>query len=472
MPPACGEQISRLPSLTGTDARELGEYLPPLPTREQAVRQVEEVLGEMVASKDPVVLLLIAEWGEGKTSIFHTVIEPWLHEKEWFAAQITTSMLLEHLSYVERRFADRSPAHRLMAAIFSAINEKYGIGVRLNMHSTAKEYIVDSLSSIYSRYKGLVVFIDEFEDIVMVGKNNRVSEIVAGLLGLLNGDVREVSALCQQDNGTVCYAGKFHAILALTPPAYSKLMAFRDFSTIAARLRRRVRSVRVRQLTRRESILFVHAIAKYSLGEDGIRGLLADPRYINALVSSGMGNMGAIVSAYRYLAGYAIKLGETVCRGKSKLLEPDEIVSALSTLKLSIGGAEIPAINYELYSRLVETSKARAKLAGMSPYLAEKLVQELVVAGYAVDEEVAAKLGVEKRRVKALVEELNIMAEQGWIRSELGARKLIYRVQVTKDIEKALYTARQLVPEVSKALPTWHAVTSLTSIHLYVLLIA
>ncbi|HIQ10458.1 MAG TPA: hypothetical protein EYH26_00575, partial [Pyrodictium sp.] len=138
MPSICGGQISRLPSLTGTDARELDEYLPPLPTREQAVRQVEEVLGEIVASKDPVILLLVAEWGEGKTSIFHTVIEPWLCEKGWFAAQITTSMLLEHLSYVERRLVDRSPAHRLMAAMLSAINEKYGIGVRLNTHSTAK----------------------------------------------------------------------------------------------------------------------------------------------------------------------------------------------------------------------------------------------------------------------------------------------------------------------------------------------
>ena len=424
-----------------------------MPTREQAIRQVEEVLGEMIASRDPVVLLLIAEWGEGKTSIFHAVIEPWLRERGWFAAQVTTSMLLEHLSYIERRFADRSPAHRLMAAMLSAISEKYGVGVKLNMYSTAREYIVDSLSSIYSRCRGLVVFIDEFEDIVMVGKNNRVVEIVAGLLGLLNGDVCEVSALCQQDNGTVCYAGKFHVVLALTPPAYSKLMAFRDFSTIAARLRRRVRSVRVKPLTRRESILFVHAIAKYSLGENGIRGLLADPRYVNALISSGMGNMGAIVSAYRCLAGYAIKLGETVCRGKLKLLEPDEIVSALSTLKLSIGGAEIPAINYELYSRLIETSRARAKLAGLSPHLAEKLVQELVVAGYAVDEEVAARLGVEKRVVEALVEELNIMAEQGWVRSELGARKLIYRVQTTRAIEKAFYIARQLAPEVSKVLP-------------------
>ena len=453
MPSICGGQISRLPSLTGTDARELDEYLPPLPTREQAVRQVEEVLGEIVASKDPVILLLVAEWGEGKTSIFHTVIEPWLCEKGWFAAQITTSMLLEHLSYVERRLVDRSPAHRLMAAMLSAINEKYGIGVRLNTHSTAKEYIVESLSSIYSRYRGLVIFVDEFEDIVMIGKNGKIVEIVAGILGLLNGDVSEISAFCLQSNSTVCYAGKFHAILALTPPAYSKLMAFRDFSTIAARLKRRVRTVRVKHLTRRESILFVHAIAKYSLGEDGIRGLLLDPRYVNALVSSGMGNMGAIVSAYRYLAGYAIKLGETVCRGKSKLLEPDEIISALSTLKLSIGGAEIPAINYELYSRLIETSKARAKLAGIDPHLAEKLVQELVVAGYAIDEEVAAKLGVEKRSVEALVEEFNIMAEQGWIRSELGARKLVYRVRVAKDIEKALYIARQIAPEISKVLP-------------------
>ena len=453
MPPICGEQIVRLPSLTGTDARELDEYLPPLPTREQAVRQVEEALGEIVVSRDPVVLLLVAEWGEGKTSIFHAVIEPWLREKGWFAAQIATSMLLEHLSYVERRFSDRSPAHRLVAAILSAINEKYGVGVKLNTQSTARKYVVESLASIYSRYKGLVVFIDEFEDIVMVGKNDRVAEIIAGILGLLNGDVREVSALCLQDSGTVCYAGKFHVVLALTPPAYSKLMAFRDFSTIAARLKRRVRSVRVRQLTRRESILFVHAVAKYSLGEDGIRGLLADPRYINALVSSGMGNMGAIVSAYRYLAGYAVKLGETICKGKPKLLEPDEIVSALSTLKLSIGGAEIPAINYELYSRLVEASKARAKLAGIDPHLAEKLVQELVVAGYAVDEEVAAKLGVERRYVEALVEELNVMAEQGWVRSELGARKLVYRVYVTKDIDKALYIARQLAPEVSKLLP-------------------
>ncbi|HID40871.1 MAG TPA: hypothetical protein EYP33_01810, partial [Pyrodictium sp.] len=67
--PRCGPPPSRLPSLTGTDARLLDEYLPPLPSRQRVYQQVAEALNEMEKSQDPVLVLLVAEWGEGKTSI-------------------------------------------------------------------------------------------------------------------------------------------------------------------------------------------------------------------------------------------------------------------------------------------------------------------------------------------------------------------------------------------------------------------
>ena len=75
------------------------------------------------------------------------------------------------------------------------------------------------------------MFIDELEDLVSGAREEELAELVAGLLGIINGDFGPVSGKCSGDN---CRPGGLHIVASLTPPAYSRLMGLRDFAAVAA----------------------------------------------------------------------------------------------------------------------------------------------------------------------------------------------------------------------------------------------
>jgi len=293
----------------------------------------------------------------------------------------------------------------------------------------------------------LLVFIDEVEDLVAGASEEELAELVAGLLGVVNGDVGLVSGRCR---GEGCLSGRLHLVLSLTPPAYSRLMGLRDFATVAARLRRRVRAVWIRPLTRREALAVLEALARYSLGS-GLDGLLVDHGLGNAVVAGTLGNMGALVSAFRYLVSWA--RGRGGCGEAVKRLDAVELLEALQGLVLSVGGTELPAVNQEAYSRLREGWAARARLSGLEQGFALRLLDELVARGAAGYEELGEATGAAPGVIDAAVSEMNVYAEAGWLRRELGVRRLVYRVGLSDRVEDAFKLLRAVEPEAVKLLP-------------------
>ncbi|MET1128532.1 MAG: hypothetical protein ABWW70_04365 [Thermoproteota archaeon] len=445
----CGQRILRLPSVAGTDAAELDAFIPPLPSRQRINQLVAEALNEIETSNDPVLVMLIAEWGEGKTSVYNSKMKPWITSKGWVSLETRAATAVAYLREVPR--AERSPAYRILASILAAALESEGILHKFGTPSSSdslKRYVVDVISELSDRGKRkVVVFVDEFEDLVASASEEELSEIVAGLVGLVNGEIREVSASC---TGSSCMPGAVNLVISLTPPAYSQLTSSRNMATVAARLKRRVRVVWITPLSRREAFAFLESLARYSMGS-GLRGLLQDYSLAHAVVSSSLGNMGALVSAFRYLANWA--RGRGGCGDAVKLLGAGDILSALSGLVLSVGGAELPAINQDIYSRLRESWEARSKLAGLNPSSSLKVVDELVVRGVASEEDLAAWAGISENMVRAVVEEFNIFSERSWVSQELGVRRAIYKVHLADAVEDAFKALALVEAEVAKVLP-------------------
>ena len=454
MPPGsseCGPSVQRLPSLTGTDAARLDDYLPPLPSRQRVLEQVREALAEMEESPDPVLLLLVAEWGEGKTSIYNARIKPLLGSRgSWVLLEARAATLMAYLRELGRSSPEKDPSVRLLAALLAAGLESSGLldkyGSPLHAGSL-REYCTRVITSLVPRDGRLLVFIDELEDLVSGAREEEIAELVAGLLGIVNGDFELVSGKC---NGDKCRPGGLHIVASLTPPAYSRLMGLRDFATVAARLKRRIRSVWLRPLSRRETLAFLESLSRYSLGS-GLDALLLDHSLANAVASSTLGNMGALVSAFRYLVSWA--RGRGGCGDQVKRLSTGELLEALSGLVLSVGGTELPALNSEAYTRLREGLEARARLAGFPVERVIALFDELVARGAADSRVLEEASGLKPGLLEAVINEANLYAEEGWLRRELGVRRLVYRVGLVARVEDAFKLLRGVEPEVVKVLP-------------------
>ena len=447
--PGCGAVPRRLPSLTGTDAGMLDEYIPPLPSRQRVYQQVAEALNELEKSSDPVLVMLVAEWGEGKTSIYNARVKPWAERRGWLTLETRAATIQAHLRALRQR-SEKDPAYRLAAALLAAGLENAGLLARFGPPDAApslREYVERVLEELAGKGRGVIVFIDELEDLVASASEEELGVIVAGLVGLLNGDVELVSARCR---GERCLSGRFHVVASLTPPAYSRLMGLRDFATIAARLKRRVRTIWVQPLSRREAFAFLESLSRYSLGE-GLDALLVDHGLANAVVSSSLGNMGAIVSAFRYLVSWS--RGRRGCGDAVAILDTEELLEALESLKLSVGGAEIPAINSEAYARLIDGWEARAKLAGLDPSRARRVLDELVTRGAATWQQLVEATGLRRELLAEAVRELNMYGEQAWPRRELGVQRLVHNVVLVPAVEDAFKLLRGVEPEVAKLMP-------------------
>ncbi len=416
----------RLPSLTGTDARRLAELMPSLESRSPVSRAVRDAVAEMEGSSDPVVVMLIGEWGEGKTSVFTTIVAPEAEARGWLVLETRASTVMEYLKAMGGRF-ELSPSHRLLAAVLAASLEGWGKAPRIFDYSSLRGYIRDVLRMLASVSRRVVVFVDEFEDIVASGDEGLVASIVAGLVGLVNGDVVEVSGKC--GNGD-CWPGLLHLVLSITPPAYVKLSSFSDFATIAARLKRRVRVIRIPPLSRYESIAFLNALARYSLGVR-LEDILESRSLVNSIVEAGQGNMGALVLLFRAIASRSLEKGRKVCgNGAVVRLSSSDVVSIMESTLLAIGGAEIPALSSDILARLMEAWTGHAGVAGVNVELAKGFMRELVARLAVTVEELSRTLGIPVSTVNLLASEANSMVEYTWLGRELGISKLVYRVKV------------------------------------------
>jgi hypothetical protein len=437
MPTSCKAARVKLPSLAGADAAKLAEVMPALESRRYVVEAVLDALAEMEASLDPVIVLLIGEWGEGKTSVFASIVAPEARRRGWVVLEARASTVLGYLELLRSR-GEVGSSFRLLASVLAAAAEHTSVLPRLGGGDTPSSYARKVLSELRRLGRKVVVFIDEFEDVV-VARDDVVADAIAGLVGLVNGDIVELSSRC---SGGSCYSGFLHLVLSVTPPAYTKLVSLRDFATVAARFKRRVRVVRIPPLDRTESYRFLESLARYSYGES-LSVLVDSTSYLNPVLVASQGNMGVLVSLFRSLVSRSLELGRRICGGLVRL-SANELLQLLARTTVSVGGADLPALNTDAYSRLIEAWRSYAKSVGLDEEVALRLALEVTARIVFTVDELAKALGLPANLVRVMIAEANAMAESSWVRSELGVELLLHRVK--------LVGAEEALPRISKAL--------------------
>ncbi len=236
------------------------------PTRRAAIEALLDSVEEAASSDEPVVVFIVGEWGEGKTAAWHAYVKPELERRGFETVEVRAGSLDDALS---RASWIASPGWRLLAAIYAVLE---GGGVPGDYREAAAK-----LAS-----RKLAIFIDEVEDLVY--REGGVERLLEGIHAVLDGEVRGLRA---------CF------YLAVSPTAYARITSWSAWR----RLRRRVRVVELRPLTRSEAIDALLAMLRYACG--GCTPV-QDVRLFNAVVAASKGNLGAL-AAYtrRLLAAWA-----------------------------------------------------------------------------------------------------------------------------------------------------------------------
>ena len=338
------DEFSQLPSKTGKDVIYLEEYAK-LP-RTKTYKEVESFLEAARKSKEVKLLFIVAEWGEGKTSIYESLLKKPEIVKQDVVIPIPTRRLLSILSSQE--FSDvNSLGIRFFVALLYAIKdeiENYLVNASpfdkikipaKRAEERTMDFILRGLRSIFNALSvncRLIVFLDEFEDI-LDEQTTLQHFVIGGLVEVINGYPR---CLCEGD-----YAGRFHIIVAVTPPAYHRISTLT--LTDAGRLfGQRAQVVELEKLDRKHAYNFILGVLKYMWNGRLPTLPFSNVGMFNAIFLATMGNPRTIINVIEKLITQAKSFAPV---GKIKIIKPHDFISILSGGKFRIYGGDVTILD-------------------------------------------------------------------------------------------------------------------------------
>ncbi|NPA96734.1 MAG: hypothetical protein GXO32_03940 [Crenarchaeota archaeon] len=374
---SCLPKPRRRPSETGLNADEMERYVGVLRSREEARAKLREFIEEASASENPLVALVVAEWGEGKTSLFYTVLNKLQPPQaaSFIVSGRTVISFLERIASGAVAPQTASVAHGFLASVLAAlfveqleaIERKCGSRpspIELSSFSRCEDYVPRALEELHAacNCSKIFVFVDEFEDIVSASP--RVVEYaVSGITHLLNGAVREISS--RSDVGKGRYAGWLHLVLSLTPSAYTKLRGFGELSSIIARFSRRVKLIELKPLPRSEALALLRGLCRYIFDGVELESVLRPCSLVNPLIVASLGNPAALQRAFTELV-YLKAASSSECFTPITFSEAIELVKRIS---IDIAGAKLPLAVESSIEKLRRVVSRVSKLAGGSKAL-------------------------------------------------------------------------------------------------------
>jgi len=439
----CLPKPRRRPSETGLDVSEIEKFVGVLPSRESARARLREFIEEVHASENPLVALIVAEWGEGKTSLFYSILnklEP-PHHVAFIVSGRTVVSFLEKVCRGEIAPRTVSVAYGFLASVLAAlmaeqldaVERKCGSkprGVELSDFEKCEDFVPRALEALASacRCERVLLFVDEFEDIV--NSDPRVMEYtVSGITHLLNGAVKEISS--REDVGRGRFAGWLHILISLTPSAYNKLRSFGELSTVIARMSRRVKLIELKPLSREESWRLLQGLCTYVFDGLEIGRVFEVPSMVNPIIVSTLGNPAALQRAFTEL----VYMRASECGSCFEPIDVDSEIRYLQRIVIDLAGAKLPLMVSSFLEKLEKAVEGVAKLSGESSSLLTKLLRAFLANIVLDSSSIERLVGVGEGGVEDVVHLLNV-ASRTPVLSSSSVSKIVYAVEgVTLDRE-------------------------------------
>ncbi len=425
-------KLKRLASITGKDVDALLSALAEKniePRRE--IRQiVEAYVNACRTAKEMVTLFVIGEWGEGKTSIYNGYLKTLA--KDFKLIDISAKRVIDGIRELnEKRRAGTSRAAVLLASILNAISALTLEGGKEEVPPYKGEDVVEyakkALDTLFKDNRKVIVFIDEFEEIVAPVNKDIITDMVHGLVELINGEFPYLNER---------YPGMLHLALAMTPYAYSRILSIAGIDeSLKGRAERRLFfKIELRPLTRVEAFALSGSLIEYMLER---RELPFPKEFLSTTYLASQGNPGALTALLDSVLSALTKGG---CVQKTS--DPVKLTSILS---------EITVFTYVGSARALDPLYLRRVLLGLAGNEEEeKVIYTLAAFAEPLTAEELKRLGNIKADVEVLLERLDQNSQISLRKPLIETYLKIKYPQSLKAYEVVSQALRELFPSIDQ----------------------
>ncbi len=371
----CGPPPKRLPSITGKDTEAVLKQLwkNGLSVRNEVEEQVRTFVEMARKSNETVSAFVIGEWGEGKTSVFDGYVKSMA--KDFCLIIVSAKRIVDSVRKMKAGMG-HSSALLFAAALLHSISmegeERGSSLVEPYKGEPLHEYAKKAVDQLFEKCgeRKVIIFIDEFEEIVSPKNKDVVSEVLNGLVELINGEYGYLSEK---------YPGKLHLMVALTPYAYVKALTLANIDeSLKGRTERRLHfKIELRPLTRVEAFNLSNAILNFIFDEE----FKPFPyQFLNTLYTIAQGNPGALTSLLRVIVSH---LSEGNCTRYTK--DPLELVEVLSNTTVFTYVGSSKAIDKLYFDRILSSiarnEEERRAIATVAAYYYPLTLKEIAALG-------------------------------------------------------------------------------------------
>jgi hypothetical protein len=346
------KKFDRLPNPSGVVFEGFENIV--IKSRNLVKKQFEDYLKVINTARKPTMRIIEGEWGEGKTDAYERYIKP-SEEKNNFVAPFVSASTIKNC--FEKPLSDKKsskiklftlmdtairPSEKFLIALFASIRDETR---ELNLPdpndcSNSNEFIDNCIRSVCKDKKQVIVFIDEFEE--LLNASEILKKVLSGLKETINGQYKPIS-----ENGE--FEGQLHFIIATTPDALYRIETGKEYSEIYGGWRRRTEIITLPLVKKIEGIPFLWDLIKYSY-----RDVLPHPLPIrnigvlNGIYKIAQGNPGNMVSKVAGLLNKAI-ISDT----QISVIDNYSFLDFFRTQTISVYGSSTYCVDEESFNRII-----------------------------------------------------------------------------------------------------------------------
>jgi hypothetical protein len=346
------KKFDRLPNPSGVVFEGFENIV--IKSRNLVKKQFEDYIKVANTARKPTMRIIEGEWGEGKTDAYERYIKP-SEEKNNFVAPFVSASTIKNC--FEKPLSDEKsskiklftlmdtairPSEKFLVALFASIRDETR---ELNLPnpndcSSSSEFIDNCIRSICKERKRVIVFIDEFEE--LLNASEILKKVLSGLKETINGQYKPIS-----ENGE--FEGLLHFIIATTPDALYRIETGKEYSEIYGGWRRRTEIITLPLVKKIEGIPFLWDLIKYSY-----RDVLPHPLPIrnigvlNGIYKIAQGNPGNMVSKVAGLLNKSIISDKQIT-----VIDNSTFLDFFRTQTISVYGSSTYCVDDESYNRII-----------------------------------------------------------------------------------------------------------------------